>query len=196
MHIISAKQAKGQALKQYFTGKPCRQGHIAPRWTSTHVCSVCTAKRAKVWRADSTNTEHRRRYRNKWMVENPESVQKSRQKIQPQLSARATKKRRANVLPYLVYQAKRRAKEKCIPFDITVEDLVLPKICPVLGITIVVGKGKQVDGSATIDRIIPSKGYVKGNVCVISAKANRVKNDASLEELQLVVDYLSLLTER
>lgn len=45
------------------------------------------------------------------------------------------------------------------------------------------------DGSPTLDRIVPEKGYVKGNVAVISHKANRIKNNGSLEELEAVVSY-------
>ena len=45
------------------------------------------------------------------------------------------------------------------------------------------------DTSPTLDKIIPSKGYVLGNLQVISAKANRIKNDATPEELMLVAQH-------
>ena len=45
------------------------------------------------------------------------------------------------------------------------------------------------DTSPTLDKIIPSKGYVIGNLQVISAKANRIKNDATPEELMLVAQH-------
>lgn len=56
-----------------------------------------------------------------------------------------------------------------------------------------VGIGKNVgiqNDSPTIDKIIPNLGYVKGNVWVISAKANRMKSNATVEELELLVKNL------
>lgn len=80
-----------------------------------------------------------------------------------------------------------------VPYDITPEDLApYPLTCPVLGITINwtnEGKGSPND-SPSIDRMIPELGYVKGNVRVISQKANRLKSNASLSELEAIVDYM------
>lgn len=45
------------------------------------------------------------------------------------------------------------------------------------------------EGSPTLDRIVPSRGYVVGNVAVISMRANRLKSDASVAELQALVSY-------
>jgi hypothetical protein len=38
--------------------------------------------------------------------------------------------------------------------------------------------------SPSLDKIIPSRGYVKGNVMVVSSKANLMKSDASVTELR------------
>lgn len=48
------------------------------------------------------------------------------------------------------------------------------------------------DNSPSLDIIIPSKGYVKGNVWVISNRANRAKSNLSLEELKTLVYNLEL----
>lgn len=48
---------------------------------------------------------------------------------------------------------------------------------------------KRHDGSPTIDRIINDLGYVKGNVIVISWRANRIKSDATLAELKAIVAF-------
>lgn len=66
-------------------------------------------------------------------------------------------------------------------------------MCPVLGIPIFSGRGKQIDNSPNLDRIVPEKGYVPGNVRVISAKANRIKSNATAEELKLVWEDLQKL---
>lgn len=65
---------------------------------------------------------------------------------------------------------------------ITLTDLgIVPTICPVLGIEITVFGGR--DNRPEIDRLIPSLGYVPGNVAIISARANRIKNDGTLDDL-------------
>ena len=90
----------------------------------------------------------------------------------------------------LIRAAKARAKKKGIPFDITIEDFILPEKCPLLEIPLTVGYGTSQENSYSLDKIIPDLGYVKGNVWVISNKANMIKNNASLEELKLLVKNL------
>jgi len=60
-------------------------------------------------------------------------------------------------------------------------------MCPIIGEKFVLGKKVISDFSPTLDRIDNNKGYVKGNVRVISAKANAVKNKATLDELKLML---------
>lgn len=89
--------------------------------------------------------------------------------------------------------AKCRAKRQGIPFDITVEDIIIPEYCPILGIKLEQGHGNGYHREGNIpslDKIIPAKGYVKGNVWVISWRANKLKNDATVEELELLVSAL------
>lgn len=86
--------------------------------------------------------------------------------------------------------AKYRAKRGNYPFDITKEDIEVPESCPVLGIPLFVTDGKFSENSPTIDKIIPSLGYVKGNVEVISHRANQLKQDGTIEELELILKYM------
>jgi hypothetical protein len=62
-------------------------------------------------------------------------------------------------------------------------------VCPVLGIAINANHGRQgyFPDSPSLDRIVPSRGYTKGNVRVISQRANQLKSDATLAELRLVL---------
>ena len=93
----------------------------------------------------------------------------------------------------LLIAAKSRARLYGIPLSISVDDILIPKICPVLGIVLEFGKkkeGKPRDGSPSLDRIKPELGYVKGNVRVISFKANTLKNNATVPELELVLEDL------
>lgn len=97
--------------------------------------------------------------------------------------------REAHPEQYLWTGAKGRAKTRGLEFNIEVSDIVIPEFCPVLGLKLEKGKGEQQDSSPTLDRIDSSKGYIKGNIEVISWRANRLKNDATPEELRKVADY-------
>lgn len=92
----------------------------------------------------------------------------------------------------MVRSARRRALLKGIPFDIDYTDIHIPEYCPLLGIKLNkhIGEGVGFDDSPSLDKIVPELGYVKGNVWIISDRANRIKSDASLEELQLLVRNL------
>lgn len=102
-----------------------------------------------------------------------------------------TKKDKARRDPqYAVFMsARRRAREQSIEFNLEVKDIVIPKRCPVLGVKLKIRSGNR-NRAPTLDRIIPSLGYVKGNVAVISWRANRIKNDASLEEILALGQWL------
>jgi len=89
----------------------------------------------------------------------------------------------------MLSDARRRAKKKQLDFNISLDDVVLPSVCPVLGITLQIG-ADNIDSSPSLDRLDPSKGYVKGNVNVISYRANTLKNNATSEELLKVVKWM------
>lgn len=76
------------------------------------------------------------------------------------------------------------------PCTITKEDIVIPAVCPILGIPLVIEEGVRRGDSPSIDRIDSTKGYVPGNVCVISEKANRLKGDNTLETLRALVRFM------
>lgn len=87
----------------------------------------------------------------------------------------------------LLYKAKQRATEKGIEFLITMSDLAPVTHCPLLGIELSFSNSRgQKTNSPSIDRIDPSCGYVAGNVWVISARANQIKNDATLGEVEMI----------
>ncbi len=90
----------------------------------------------------------------------------------------------------LVYSAKWRAKKDGVPFDLNASDFRIPEVCPALGLLLVMGDGQPTDASPTLDRLIPSLGYVRGNVYVISARANRLKGDGTAEELERIAAYI------
>ena len=82
-------------------------------------------------------------------------------------------------------------KQKGIPFDLTGEYLeeIWTDTCPVFGVEFV-RHDKRHGACPALDRVDPTLGYVKGNVKWISSRANRIKYDASAEELKKVLDYV------
>jgi len=118
----------------------------------------------------------------------------AREENRPLVKAYAAKsnheRRQKDVRPFLLVAARARAKKSGVEFSIEIGDIPVPRVCPVLGIPIHVGTGSQTDNSPSIDRIDPSIGYVKGNVAVISRRANRIKNDATEAELRKVLEYV------
>ena len=107
---------------------------------------------------------------------------------------------RANPIPQLLSAFKNRAKKQNVPFDLTVADISnllknARNICPVLGLkmtTTLLGSG-DTDYSPSFDRIYPKKGYVKGNIVIVSNKANRIKTDATVDEIRKVADFYEKL---
>jgi len=62
----------------------------------------------------------------------------------------------------------------------------------VFGVTLEVSEHSAKDNSPSLDRLDNTKGYIKGNIVVISNKANRLKGDATLQELERLVEWLKL----
>jgi len=93
----------------------------------------------------------------------------------------------------LFTHAKYRAKKYNLPFEIKIEDIFIPKYCPLLGIKLEcnAGTGSIKNNSPTLDKIIPEMGYIKGNIWVISWKANRIKSN--LDQYQICMFCTVLL---
>ncbi len=88
---------------------------------------------------------------------------------------------------FMFIGARSRAREQNLPFNLVLEDIVIPAVCPLLEIPLVVAKNCHTDNSPSLDRICPEKGYVKGNIMVISFRANTIKSDATLSELKQLI---------
>lgn len=111
-------------------------------------------------------------------------------------TSRYHKERRANPETWAkatIVTIRARAKRFNTPFEIVADDLVLPKVCPVLGIPIILGAGTRAmtnPNAPSVDRFDNTKGYTKENVRVISNRANLLKRDATVEEMKAVVRYM------
>jgi hypothetical protein len=125
------------------------------------------------------NRERRNAYMREWNRRNPESRRYHQKRVRADHPARL-----------LLYKAKERAKAKGLEFDLTEEDLQpLPIHCPVFGTELNYAAPKQCAASPSLDRVDNSKGYVKGNVVVVSWRANNLKSNASVAELRALVRF-------
>ena len=108
--------------------------------------------------------------------------------------ARTRRRRLNDPARYLWEKARTRARKSSLAFTIKVSDVVVPDQCPVLGIEI--GPLRGGIHGATIDRIHNSKGYVPGNIVIVSMRANRIKSDATIDELQRIARFYARLRTR
>lgn len=152
--------------------------------------------------------------RKAYVIRNPEKIKASQKRIRLKNSLDPEKKKKAkaysqkysknnkekrneysrnyhkkNLEKTLLRGAKYRAQKRDLEINIELADIVVPEKCPILNIPIIRGEGKVLPNSPTLDRIDSRKGYVKGNIQVISFRANTVKNDLLLEEIELLYKW-------
>ena len=153
--LLALQLARDNGDLSYFTGKPCKNGHIAPRLTSTQVCVQCGKE---IYQATD---------RDKYRYGDT---------FKRQFSA-----------------VKQKAKRYGIPFTVRYEELEQPEFCPVLGLKLNY-QWRELDTTdhtkASIDRLIPELGYIPGNTFVVSWRANRLKNNMTIDELEKILDYM------
>ena len=102
-----------------------------------------------------------------------------------------------NPIPQMLSNAKIRAKQKGFNFDLTYEYLkkIFPNDnkCPITGLPFQFGykNNKKINKnySPSLDRIIPSKGYVQGNVMIICDLMNRMKQDSTFDDIEKLYNY-------
>jgi hypothetical protein len=100
--------------------------------------------------------------------------------------------RHKNLKAWIWTRARMRAKTAKVSFAITIDDIYIPKYCPLLNIRLrsSYNKGGTRTNSPSLDRIYPQYGYVPGNIIVISFAANTFKNNATPEQLTLLATNL------
>lgn len=154
----SRKEAKELGKTRYFTGIPCKHGHVCERKVHNAGCVECFKIYSKEYKSKFTRkgTQTNRHY----------------------LLWSDGKK--------LLTYAKNRARKNGIEFSITEDDFEIPTHCPILGIKL----ERYTDYAPSLDRRDNSLGYVKGNVFVISQRANRMKGDLDIPILLRLLEYL------
>ncbi len=128
----------------------------------------------------------------------PSSFNNSRYMCRPCDNADRRKQRRSGPqrLKRWVHKVKQKGRQRGLEATMVLEDVMpLPETCPVFGMKLIY-PGDRYDyrgpDNASIDRIDNDQGYVKGNVWVVSYRANTLKNNASISELKRLVRALEL----
>jgi hypothetical protein len=119
-----------------------------------------------------------------WLKANPEKRKATTARYRNKVKPLQEQHRRENFEWYMWNSIRTRSKRLGYDFNLELEDIVIPEVCPYLlqPLTRLVGQGRG-DWNPSVDRIDTSKGYVKGNIEIVSDKANRMKNNATKEEL-------------
>jgi hypothetical protein len=118
-----------------------------------------------------------------------------RKKDNIKLLAQSKYKHILDLKQQLYRSAKKRALKKGLEFNIELRDIHIPKKCPILKVPLICSTRY----SPSIDRIFPDKGYIKGNIAVISTLANSMKANATPKELLIfsrnIKKYMDLYQE-
>ncbi len=144
-------------------------------WEFLTKCKECTKKIIDIYYSKEENREKKRTQTRLW---------KRKQRTTPEGWCKG-----------IIHNVIFRARQDNVPCEITWKDIfdVYPKdgLCPVLHIPLVIGagKGKCSSSSPSIDKFIQEKGYVKGNIAIISYRANRMKSDATIAEILMLADW-------
>lgn len=158
----------------------------------------------KKWKA--ANRDHVNEQCRLWNKNNAEkiSVQKKEYRSRPEIKEyRADYQRKylaeiplLSKMKRMLGIARRNAARDGKDFSITMDDVVWNEVCPVLGIKLNYGKpsnGRLSYDTPSLDRTDSSKGYIPGNVVVMSWRANMLKADATHEEAIKLANYFNSL---
>lgn len=115
-------------------------------------------------------------------------------------NATVDRSRARHAIRALVRGAKHRAKLRGLEFDLHESDLIVPAVCPILKTPIASAMGKGLPAavrrnSPSLERVDNSRGYTRDNVIIVSYRANRLKSDASLEELEALARFYRRLAD-
>lgn len=169
-------------------------------WKDEHREQVREASRLYQRRRREINRELDNEQKRSWRAKNKDKVREYNRRARSGKFGREyntvwqAENRKKNPIVYSLRNCKNRAARLGVKFDLEIDDIVIPKLCPVLGIPLVWGNGKKsgfhAPNTPSLDRRDPRKGYVRGNVFVMSNRANILKRDGTLDEFRKIVAYM------
>lgn len=183
--------------------KRSREWHAAHPEKGREACRKYRAKNLEKCHAQQAEYREKNRERlnaraRAYAVANREQIKARRDALEaakPGTCAERARNLKARKPEHTLLKAAQRNAQVCqVPFNLEVTDIFIPAHCPVFGMELKRGEGKWSEGSPSIDRIVPDLGYVKGNILIVSWKANRFKNNATIIELQQLAAYYSRYT--
>ncbi len=185
MKIISRQEARSQGLLRYYTGVPCKWNHDTERAVSSGSCLEC--KRL----ANNPGGQRRQRVSADVAKERRKLATRKKRARQKELIANAVNKWEVlDPRKEMLRQAEKRARMLGRDFNIDIEDIICPTHCPLSGVELDYHSGQRADNAASLDRVDNSRGYVKGNVRVISLRENMLKRDRSVAEIVRLYKYV------
>jgi hypothetical protein len=171
--------------------KPCRRHGPNPIRYPSGGCRDCVEANRARYKAKFTYEEWRRIQREY----ERQSYAKGGKTYQWRIDARNMRKTR-NPSRFLFQEIKARARDEGILFNLTQEDVQIPETCPVFGIPLRFTRGARTHNTPSLDRIDPALGYTKGNVIVVSWRANAVKMASTPHELITVGRFYEALLSK
>lgn len=155
-----------QAIKlnyRKYYGRKCSKHPSSPRYLLSGLCCECVNEKAK------------------------EKYTKNKGEILEELKQWGAN----NPIKSMLRRCKRRASSLGVEFSLVEEDILIPEYCPILNIKLI--KSADIDSAPSIDRVDNTRGYTKDNIIIISHRANRLKSDASIDELNKLVEFYNEL---
>jgi len=182
MQDIATSKEEGArtGASRYTAAKPCKHGHAPVRYVNGGGCCECNLRKWEKIKRD------------------PEKMAASRQRWNASAKAKDVKRQWRLRRPKYTWAckatdaARARALRDGRPFNLDKEyvDSITPDVCPVFGTPFVFYGQAISPTSPSLDCFKPELGYVKGNVEVISLKANAIKSNATVEEVETVAAWM------
>lgn len=169
----------------------------------SYCCTLCNRRRHQDWYQTNkasikeerdSRREEIREYDRQMYEKNKQSI-RVRQKDYYEENARKVMDQQREALKDnpakgLLKLAKQRSKKSGIEVAITEAEIIIPEFCPILGVRLEFGKMADRGNSPSLDRIDSTKGYIPGNVAVISWAANRLKSNGTAEQHRRIADWM------
>lgn len=155
---------------------------------SEEQCKADSDRSRELWRTKNREAQRRRRSTPEGRARIAELRIKHKKR-----EAKATAKLRRDLTTWprvAITAIRKRARENDLEFNLKPDDIIVPVICPVLGIPLIAGSEAPASNRPSVDRFDNDRGYVKDNIRVISTRANHLKSNATLDELERIVKYM------
>ena len=193
MNINFNREAAIAEGRPTYQGKPCKNCSSTEKSVRGHACVFCRKHQQQL-----NNQKHWQRIKESGKsVEYSRSTSHHRKKYydtHKEVLKETLHQKKSTLDIFYIKKALTNIKSKCrskgIVFELTPEDIHIPDTCPALGIPLEFNGGNlSKDSSPSVDRIDPTRGYVVGNVVIVSNRVNRIKNNSSVEEMEKIINF-------